>query len=128
MSLRKHKYKERLAELEQWARVGYADAKAAYENSLDNLDAGRLAVFEELLQKLTLDETKEQALDEAARRQRNAKRSAKRKAQDMRPLWCVECLWTGPAKDALVEDEHICPNCAGEDLKRGVGPRDRGKR
>jgi hypothetical protein len=126
MSLRKHKYKQQLEELKSWLQGRREQLVAETKGKdYDAFREGMKSMCAEVLAKLTEDEIVEQRKDEEARAKRSETRRAKRQAKDERQLWCTECLWTGPAKDALVEGEHICPNCAGEDLKRGTGPQER---
>ena len=141
MSLRKHKYKQRLEEALQAVKDAYAEATTqvdSIEHAIEVSDVekfnaglhywiGYQALAKKLLQTLTLDEVKEQALDEAARRKKNTKKAEKRRTRDERDVWCVECLWTGQYKDAfLVESQTlVCPNCAGEDIEFGTGPKDK---
>lgn len=133
MALRKHKYKQRLAEVEAWAKEQYAAiessdaAKFPPTGHAAGYFQGRRELIETLLRKLTFDEVKEQALDESARQKRNLKRRRTKKAKDERDVWCPECLWTGPYKDAfyIPEQRMKCPNCGNCAMKFGKGPQDK---
>lgn len=131
MSLRKHKYKQRLAELKD--NVTARRAQLVKETKGQDYDAfreGMKAMCAEVLIMMTVDEEAEQAKDEEARAAKNAKKAHKRKEQSERDMWCAECMQRFAYSEAYYFDginEHLtCPHCQSADVRSGAGPADKG--
>lgn len=124
MSLRKHKYKQRLEEILQAVKEAYAEAATHIDEDNHFVEMkdilqlssqmhywiGYQALAKKLLEQLTLDE------------------ATQRKMRDERRVLCIECMWTGMFKDAFLAESQtlVCPRCAGEAIiVFGTEPKDK---
>jgi hypothetical protein len=132
MSLRKHKYKQRLEELKR--RLTERREQLVEETKGKDYDAfreGMKAMVAEALTWMTIDEEAEQRKDEEARARKNVKKARKRKEKSERDMWCAECAATFTYGEAYYFDglkEHLrCPilDCGSSDVRFGAGPQDR---
>lgn len=149
MAARKHKYKQRLAEVTEVIKNAYLKAKDYTElfagdiEESENITSetprekyffwkGQVGLAHILLQHLIVDEAKEQARDKAVRKKKNAKKNLRKKERDDRKVWCKECLWCGEYRDAFrfrrKGAQLVCPCCSEEshdnigDVVFGDGP------
>jgi hypothetical protein len=128
MTLRKHKYKQRLKELEnlvavEAARAGVRrdKAKTATEKAYHD---GQRDAYSLVVQEMTRREQERQETDEQQRVYINEQKTEKRKRRDERMVWCVECLYICRFGEAYIDRATplTCPNCKSNDVRLGEGP------
>jgi predicted RNA-binding Zn-ribbon protein involved in translation (DUF1610 family) len=113
MTKRKHKYKQRLSELETWAKTELAALLAQKRNgkrSGKSFLMGRIAQAEMLVNKLGRDEADMQAMDDKIR--------AAKKVSVMAMMWCMDCL-----EEGAWDMNSPCPKCGSQEIRRGHPPR-----
>jgi hypothetical protein len=114
MAKRKHKYKQRLSELETWAKTELvtllSKAEIKGKRSGKSFLQGQIAQAEKLVNKLGREEVEMQAMDDKVRQTR--------KVQVLAMMWCMDCL-----EEGAWDMDAPCPKCGSQETRRGRPPR-----